>query len=95
MRPDKKKIDYLNENTHHLVIDYTTDGETCAEVLCRLTPSVEDALIEVGVDKSWIDINQIKTKDGYDAICLTHAGFDKCGAKWWNPEFGFMTFKFE
>lgn len=95
MRPNKEKIDFLNANTNHLVIDYTTDGGTCSEVLCRLTPSVEDALIEVGVDESWIDINRIELNEGGHVICLTHAGFDKCGAKWWHPDHGFMTYKFE
>lgn len=91
MKPDKAKIEALNAAMHHLVMDYETDGTTCSEVWVPAKPEVKQSLLELGVEQEWIDINE--TEDGQ--IDLTHVGFAVCGAKWWHPEHGFMTYKFE
>ncbi|OAZ49750.1 hypothetical protein [Paenibacillus polymyxa] len=95
MKPNKEKIDFLNANTHHLVTDYEADGETCGEVMVRLTPSVEDTLKAVGIDETWIALNRVELNDGGHGIDLTYAGFRKCGAVWWHPDHGFMTHRYE
>jgi len=95
MKPDKIKIDLLNAKTHHLLSYYEVDGESCILVAVPLTPEVKKTLLAIGVEESWIDTNSIDVKDGEKEIDLTHAGFGVCGAKWWHPTHGFMTYRFE
>ncbi|MNH32595.1 hypothetical protein D3C79_930510 [compost metagenome] len=87
----EEKIDYLNANTHHLVTDYEADGNTCAMVMVELRPSVESALIELGKDETWIDVNRVETKDGKYEIDISDVGFQLCGAKYWHVDHGFLA----
>lgn len=95
MKTVKEKIEYLNSRTHHLVESYEADGTTCSEVLVPLTDEVEVTLSELGYDWNWIDANRIERTEGGYLIDITHVGFGKVGAKWWHPDHGFMTYKFE
>lgn len=95
MKPNKVKIDLLNANTHHLVTDYEADGQSCILVTVPLTTEVKETLIAIGVKENWIESNSFEVSDGGKEIDLTHVGFKVCGAKWWHPTHGFMTYRFE
>ncbi|WP_256846852.1 hypothetical protein [Paenibacillus sp. Pae108] len=99
MQPNVEMINLLNATTHHLVIDYETDGETCGEVLVPLNDTVRTMLLELGMTAEWIDTNKIELSVEHEgckfAICTTQVGFQKCGAKWWHPDHGYMTHRFE
>lgn len=94
MKPDKDKIDYLNSNTHHLVKNFKAEDGKCIEVMVKLTPNVEDTLLELGMSETWIDVNRVETDNGYE-IDISEVGFKRTGAKWWDEEHGFMSYRYE
>jgi hypothetical protein len=81
-----EKIELIN-TLHESVIDYTVEGDICAEVLVPINSESKSVLIQLGKSEEWIRLNAIVTKEDGEVIDLSQVGFEF--SSWWTSDNGF------